>query len=84
MKKKFYKEDVYDFLDGIQPIKSTPWRHGHIDTYVFKCAEEYYRVIIEVSLSDGRQIHSNEIECERVVPIERTVTDYIPYKDNLE
>lgn len=78
MRKKISVEKLIDLLDDSQEIKSSRWKFGRTVTYLLHDNDENYTVTLNVHYEDGIQICGKEIEVERVVPVSKTVTIWVP------
>ena len=84
MFKNFTKNDLTNLIDDsnreiANPVDIDYWRWGTVQTFIFKDGEELYRAIIHVHSEDGWE-DFNDLECERVVPMEVKITQYVPWK----
>lgn len=70
---------LFEKLDRLSPVSIDHWRHGTKDTYVFEHDGAHWRVTIDVHHSEGWQT-SDGMEAVRVVPREKTVTEWVTDK----
>jgi hypothetical protein len=84
MNRKYKKNLLLDLIEDeeevINPVAIVPVRWGRVETYVFHDGDELYSVPISID-DEGWRLDCDDdlVECERVVPKEKVVVEYIPW-----
>lgn len=81
MKRTFTTDELYELIDDPEDQISEPWKWGSLETYVFKADDgHFYRISLELHRDEGFQFYGDEHEAERVVPVEKKITEWIRAK----
>lgn len=70
---KLTKNEIYDFIEISEEIKSYPTKHDcHTKVYILKKDNKYYEFSIEYSYNNGIQI-SDYVDAIEVQPVEKKI-----------
>lgn len=79
--REFDWESIDELVEGLAPVEKLDWRHGHKDVYVFESEGAHWQIVIDVHSEEGWQTYGDTCAATRVVPYEKTITAYRPWKE---
>ena len=74
------KEEVFDYTEDGELVKTSSAKYGALETYVFQKDNKHYMISVDAHHSEGWQLLKNKNVAYEVVPVEKTVIEWVKVK----